>query len=125
MLRSAILACVAVVFGGDLGEEPPKLTARDVGFSGWGAVPEKKRVMLREKAGWKWDFPNEPPEYRAPAAEAHVARGQFRWLLAQVTAENDGDAGENQTSHRSTRGSEKGRIRSAPTLEDELLECPH
>ena len=65
MLRCSILACVAVVFGGDLGEEPPKLTARDVGFSGWGAVPEKKRVMLREKAGWKWDFPNEPPEYRA------------------------------------------------------------
>ena len=64
-MRRLILACVAVVFGGDLGEEPPKLTARDVGFSGWGAVPEKKRVMLREKAGWKWDFPNEPPEYRA------------------------------------------------------------
>ena len=60
-----ISAYAAFVMAGDLGEPVPELTAADLGFTAWGSVPEKRRLELRKKAGWKWEFPNEPPAYRA------------------------------------------------------------
>ena len=50
---------------GMLGEKPLK-RAREVGFTQhWGELSEKKRLSLRDEAGWKWHFPGEPPEYAA------------------------------------------------------------
>ena len=53
-------ACALV----QLGERPGK-RAEEVGFTGgWGSVSEKRRLELREEAGWTWTFPHEPPAYR-------------------------------------------------------------
>ena len=41
------------------------MRAADVGFTGgWGYVPEKRRLEMRAKAGYKWEFPGESEPYR-------------------------------------------------------------
>ena len=52
------------------------IRADAVGFTGgWGSVPEQKRLAMRKEAGYKWEFPHEPPAYRA--------RQEQRWVEIQ------------------------------------------
>ena len=63
-MRRAALVALAAVASANLGERPLK-RAEEVGFTGgWGSVSEKRRLELREEAGWTWTFPHEPPAYR-------------------------------------------------------------
>ena len=53
------------------------LRADAVGFTGgWGSVPEKERLKLRQKAGYTWTFPNEPEGYKR--------RQEQRWVEIQA-----------------------------------------
>ena len=53
------------------------LRADAVGFTGgWGSVPEKERLKLRQKAGYTWTFPNEPENYKK--------RQEQRWVEIQA-----------------------------------------